>query len=463
MRRYLLSALALGLMMPATTRAACCYFSAKNADILQPAQKVFITWDPIEKVETFTVQPKFEGNALDFGMVIPTPTQPKLNEMPRDFFKHLAVYTIMRKREVPHSKLLPLIEPQQQFYFFNAPRAASAGKAGESKEFDSAVERKPAIKILEVGTVGSLDYKIIEAGRADDLYKWLKDNKYSYAGDEATLGHYIQKKWLFTVMKIDTAQMKRNKDGTFAGEVTPTRFQFTSEKLIYPLKITQISVREKTEALFYVQAPFKVDLPGDMTYQYTWVPMLQAASGCTPGGLPGKGGDWLAAYKGQIPQLLAQAQQLGFRFVSGQRPQPNNKGHIPTTMEWARKLSKSDIGIVTGKSPYSEKVPDPDEGFVLADAKDKERAKAIAKVIRARLAKAQQERPFGYLVREAPADDVKNLQQLAGHLTENWFITKFRKIFARDEMNDDLAIVPARYNGAEDISEYEEILPTSPP
>ena len=87
----------------------------------------------------------------------------------------------------------------------------------------------------------------------------------------------------------------------------------------------------------------------------------------------------------------------------------------------------------------------------------------IAKVIRARLAKCQQERPIGYLVREAPAEDVKNLQQLAGHLTENWFITKFRKIFARDEMNDDLAIVPARYNGAEDVSEYEEILPSSPP
>jgi hypothetical protein len=465
MRLLFLPALALGLFLPANSHAACCYFSAKNADILQPAQKVFITWDPNEKVETFTVQPKFEGNALDFGMVIPTPTQPKLNEMPRDFFKHLAVYTIMRKRELPHSKLLPLIEPQDFLMLFGAgvPRGTKALAAFDAAAVDAKVERKPAIKILEVGTVGSLDYKIIEAGRADDLYKWLKDNKYSYAGDEATLGHYVQKKWLFTVMKIDTAQMKRNKDGTFAGEVTPTRFQFTSEKLIYPLKITQISVREKTEALFYVQAPFKVDLPGDMTYQYTWVPMLQAASGCTPGGLPGKGGDWLAAYKGQIPQLLAQAQRLGFQFMSGQRPHPNNKGHIPTTMEWARKLSKTDIGIVTGKSPYSEKVPDPDEGFVLADAKDKERAKAIAKVIRARLAKAQQERPFGYLVREAPADDVKNLQQLAGHLTENWFITKFRKIFARDEMNDDLAIVPARYNGAEDTSEYEEILPTSPP
>jgi len=465
MRIRLLAALALGLILPAASQAACCYFSAKNADILQPAQKVFITWNPDEKVETFIVQPKFEGNALDFGMVIPTPTQPKLHEMPRDFFKHLAVYTIMRKREFANSKLLPLIEPVeremlmfQRFGNFNGAMPAMDAAAGSGP-----VPRKSTIKVLEVGTVGSLDYKIIEAGRADDLFKWLKDNKYSYAGDEATLNHYIQKKWLFTVMKIDTMQMKRNKDGTFDGEVTPTRFQFASEKLVYPLKITQISVREKTEALFYVQAPFKVDLPGDLTYQYTWVPMLQAATGCTPGGIKGGGEEWVKAFGAQIPPLLARANTLGFRFTPGQRPQANNKGHIPTTMEYARKLSKSDINILNGKSPYSERVPDPDEGFTLADAKDKERAKAIAKVIRARLAKAQQERPFGYLVREAPADDVRNLQQLAGHMSEGLFITKFRKLFARDEMNDDLLIVPARYNGTEDSSEYEELLPVSPP
>src|SRR5207247_3640680 len=76
--------LLLGLALGTSAHGACCYFSAKNVDILQPAQKVFITWDPEEKIETFTVQPKFEGNALDFGMVIPTPSQPKLHEMPRD-------------------------------------------------------------------------------------------------------------------------------------------------------------------------------------------------------------------------------------------------------------------------------------------------------------------------------------------------------------------------------------------
>src|SRR5437762_14168598 len=107
MRILTLAALA-GLLAAPAADAACCYFSAKNADILQPAQKVFLTWDPAAKMETFTVQPKFEGNALDFGMVIPTPSQPKLHEMPRDFFKHLAVYSILKKREMAQSKLLPL-------------------------------------------------------------------------------------------------------------------------------------------------------------------------------------------------------------------------------------------------------------------------------------------------------------------------------------------------------------------
>src|SRR5437868_10334660 len=108
-RTWLLAATAaVGLTLPAGARAACCYFSAKNADILQPAQKAFLSWDPVKKVESFTVQPKFEGNALDFGMVIPTPAQPKLHEMPRDFFKHLAVYSILKKREFPQSKLLPV-------------------------------------------------------------------------------------------------------------------------------------------------------------------------------------------------------------------------------------------------------------------------------------------------------------------------------------------------------------------
>src|SRR6185503_13345201 len=120
---------------------------------------------------------------------------PKLNEMPRDFFKHLAYYTIMKSRQFPQSKLLYSGRHNRREMLANldSPRKADA-KDGKGAEPD-----RPKVIVLEAGLVGSLDYKIISAERADDLYQWLKDNKYSYAGDEATLNHYVQKKWLFTV------------------------------------------------------------------------------------------------------------------------------------------------------------------------------------------------------------------------------------------------------------------------
>src|SRR6202035_4892151 len=125
-------------------------------------------------------------------------------------------------------------------------------RSGSKKDKKAPLRRPQTVRVLEAGVVGSLDYKIIVADRADDFYTGLKDNKYNYKGDEGTLDFYVKKKWFFTTMKIDTMQMKKNKDGSYAGEVTPTRFQFASDKLIYPPKITQQSVKDKTEALFYV-------------------------------------------------------------------------------------------------------------------------------------------------------------------------------------------------------------------
>jgi hypothetical protein len=119
------AAIALVGLLPTEADSACCYFSAKDADVLQPAQKAFLTWDPQEQVESFTVQPKFAGNARDFGMVIPTPSRPKLDDMPRDFFQELAVYTILKKREFPHSKLLP--QPPQG-------AAGFGGRGGDGRD-----------------------------------------------------------------------------------------------------------------------------------------------------------------------------------------------------------------------------------------------------------------------------------------------------------------------------------------
>src|SRR5262245_5934703 len=309
-----------------SAESACCYFAAKDKDILQPAQKAFVTWNADEKVETFTVQPKFEGNAADFGMVIPTPARPKLDEMPRDFFKELAVFTILEPMDINKYK---------RFY----PRPES--RAGDGATYLKR-DKKDTVKVLEAGVVGSLDYKIIQAERADDLYEWLKDNKDSDSGDEATLDFYIKKKWFFSVMKIDPMQMKKRKDGSYEGEVTPTRFQFASDKLIYPLKITQISVKDKTEALFYVQAAHKVDLPGDFSYQFTWTPMWsQATSFAVPEKLTERETAWQKHVQPRVPDDLKKVNDL-----RAQR-------HEPATLEWARKITEKDIGLLEGKEKYN--------------------------------------------------------------------------------------------------------------
>src|SRR5688500_10147779 len=172
--------------VPRSADSACCYFSAKNADVLQPAQKVFLTFDPAEKVESFTVQPRFEGNAKDFGMVIPTPSRPRLDEISRDFFKELAVFTILEPMDL--TKYKPLMT-------LNA-RARGAAPGSDVTRY--------SVRVLEAGVVGTLEYKIVQADKADDLFQWLKENSYNYSGDEKTLDVYIKKGWYFSVMKIDT-------------------------------------------------------------------------------------------------------------------------------------------------------------------------------------------------------------------------------------------------------------------
>jgi hypothetical protein len=373
---------------PPEAESACCYFAAKDKDILQPAQKAFLTWDAVEKVETFTVQPKFEGNAIDFGMVIPTPSKPKLDEMPREFFKELAVFTILEPMDIAKYK-----------NFNKYPGKAGGGLVTETK--------KTTVRVVESGIVGSLDYKIIVAERADDLYAWLKENKYSYSGDEATLDFYIKKAWFFTVMKIDTMQMKKKPDGSFDGEVTPTRFAFASEKLIYPLKITQISVKDKTEALFYVQTTHKVDLPGDFSYEFTWTPMWAQATGfAVPEKLTREESAWQKHVAPKVQEFLTKVNDL------------RQKKHEPATLEWAKKITESDLDILSGKKKYN---------------------------------------------RDAPEEDVKKLKLLGGHVKKGQFLTKLRKVFSKDEMDADLEFVQAKVAGQDDTIEYFSILPTSPP
>ncbi|MEK7867307.1 MAG: DUF2330 domain-containing protein [Planctomycetota bacterium] len=438
--------------------AACCYFAAQEKDINQPGQKAFITWVPEEKLESFTVQPKFEGNAVDFGMVIPTPSQPKLDEMPRDFFKDLAIYTILMPVPQPIWLMPPPMKLQQR------------GGSDDKTKGHALGEKNHGVKVLEAGVVGSLDYKIITAETPDGLYAWLKENGYIYSGDEATLGFYIEKKWFFTVMKIDPQQMKKNADGSYTGEVTPTRFTFTSEQCIYPLKITQISVKDKTDALLYVQAPQQMDLQGDLSWKHSFrVMWLTYMLGC-------------GANEQQQQELAARQQWVNDKKAK-------DPAYETTKLEWARKLAEADLSVLEdplahyaqmggGDLPAGSQVI-PIDQFLKEAAEElgkqegeyaKERLEELRTQYTADKGQVVKvSTPGGrfmsspymwYANREAPAEDVKGLSRLKGHLRQGQWITKIRKVLRKDEMTDDLLLVPVDPASEQ---EYVRLMPTSPP
>jgi hypothetical protein len=210
-------------------------------------------------------------------------------------------------------------------------------------------------------------------------------------------------------MKIDPMQTAARTDGKYSGDISPTRFTFTSDRLIYPLRITQISVPEETDALLYVEAPAKMDLFGRWSYQRSWAPMWEQAFALIyPQRVTPQERAWEPVVSAALPQLRQQLEAERRRDVRWQ----------PTRLEWARKLNRLDMAML--------------DGAVLFD-------------------------------RQVEPATVPQLRILRGHLQEGQWLTKRRKVFRRDEMTQDLEFTPATLGGQADGMEYTYSMPSSPP
>ncbi len=129
-----------------------------------------------------------------------------------------------------------------------------------------------------------------------------------------------------------------------------------------------------------MQAPHKVDLPGDFSYESTWTPMWSQA---TSFAMPEK----LTKQETELAEARpAEGQRLDQKKVADMRAQ-----EAPSRPRWngPRRSPSKDIGVLEGKEKYN---------------------------------------------RDAPKDDVEKLKLLKGHVKKGQFVTKLRKVFSKDEM-----------------------------
>ncbi|MEA1937287.1 MAG: DUF2330 domain-containing protein [Patescibacteria group bacterium] len=177
----------------------------ESEDLYEPYQTALIVFD--NNNEELYLNVGYQGDASKFVWIVPTPNLPKVTKAPADLFIEL------------HEITKPKIKYESGY----------KNHWGSTDLFSD--EEKVTVHSKE--KIGSYEVSVLSAEGSESLYKWLRANQYQ-APEEAKelLDWYINKNWFFTAMRISEDENKG---------LHPIKLSFKTDKIIYPLKITQFS------------------------------------------------------------------------------------------------------------------------------------------------------------------------------------------------------------------------------
>lgn len=244
------------LLLPASVFADGGIFPPPDFYVGQTEQKAVIFYD--QGVETLILSITFQGNAKDFGWVVPTPTRPEVDKSSDELFLALEELT-RRPIRYEEKGLMP-------------------------------VPLEGGVEVLETKEVGIYEISVLRADDPKALSSWLDKNGYNFPKEASyILEDYIKNKWYFTAVKVRPELVWEGVEEQLrSGHATPLKLVFKSEKIVYPLKITSVAryfsppvlrpmeeeklgpeiaprPRETVSILLYVFANTEKDLPGFRT------------------------------------------------------------------------------------------------------------------------------------------------------------------------------------------------------
>lgn len=225
-----------------TSESYCVIFPQGGRDIFGVAQRNIIIFDR-DRISLIP-QVNFEGDAKDFGILIPVPTQPELATVGSNIFTEASFMT------------QPLVrDANQGCGCDDSGIIAGARNINVADQSGTMLENsKSGVTIIYEQIVGTLQAVVLQTTNTSDLVEWLNENQYRYnPADSAVLSEYVQKEWFFVAMKLDTNQVPPFVDQWWSATTSPAKisFAYSGENLTYPLKISAISTKEKVEVLVY--------------------------------------------------------------------------------------------------------------------------------------------------------------------------------------------------------------------
>lgn len=220
---------------------ACCPAYALGQDVRIADQKILIVWDPQTRTEHFIREAAFQkpkkpkaddgeeskqGN--DFGFLVPSPSQPRVEEADSSVFDWL------------ENKIQPRIEVKDRwkvdpFPFLLSPFALRAARNSVDKEVLAPMS---AVSVLELKKVAGYEVAVLKASDAGELTKWLQDNQYEVRPNlEEWSKPYVEKGWVITAFKYDTSANRT--------EVGGVRMSFETDRPLFPYRVPKDQFAEE--------------------------------------------------------------------------------------------------------------------------------------------------------------------------------------------------------------------------
>jgi Uncharacterized protein conserved in bacteria (DUF2330) len=204
------------IALSSTLAPACCPAPPSGKPVVNADQTVIMIWDPVTKTQHFIRQASFKSEADDFGFIIPTPSQPELEESGNEAFPLLAKITEPEIQKVPR------------------PRGGSGcGCSSRSLPLPTAEVAKNDVTVLAEKLVAGFHSVVLEAERADALVTWLKEHGYAFSPEiQEWAKPYIKAKWKFTALKV--AKGKEQKSESVSA--SSLRLTFKTDQPLFPYR-----------------------------------------------------------------------------------------------------------------------------------------------------------------------------------------------------------------------------------
>ncbi len=233
----------------AAPMTACCPAPPSGKPVVNADQTVILLWDPATRTQHFVRQASFKSDADDFGFLVPSPTQPTLDESGNEAF----------------AQLRKLTEPE----VIKKPRPR--GGWGCSDTARPTVESKADVKVLEKKLVAGFDAAVLEAKSAVALTKWLRENGYAFSPEvEAWAKPYVDQGWIITAMKVAKDRDAKDRKDLSASAL---RMSFKTDRPLFPYR--EPDTQDAAKALNAKRRLLRIYMVSDSRYEGTLTPETQ--------------------------------------------------------------------------------------------------------------------------------------------------------------------------------------------